>query len=584
MHHSILFRINFILLCAACVLCSCATPTFQLQSISLKPDQSIEQTIDAHQVYNYSLGAKKNDRIILDIDQSETILYVKLISPRGDVVSRFAINTYERNHQWVGRETLQIDTDTSGVYHLIIQRFPGLEDQLKPHGSFHIQVTQWISAEERKSEIAEDDSLVAIVQKNAHPITSVEAGTTFSDLEPLKNILQNVRIVGLGEATHGTSEFFRMKHRMFEFLVKEMHFKMFGIELGSSDCQMINSYVLNFNGARDEAIGKLGYCRSDEVIAMVDWMREYNRTVSDSEKVQFYGFDIQGNNNSFKTIESFFLRTDTLQIRTLRNQWSLLFNADGYIKDTLSKVTAKIFFTSLQEYVIRNKTQFISATSKNEYFNLCQSISGIIQYIDLAFRKRYSETLDRPEESYDEARDRFMAENIQDFMEQRASTAKMVIWAHDAHILKQRTWTNSNSMGIHLQKMYGSDYYSFLFMFHHGSFHAHLEPDSAGYTFGVPKRGSLEWIFGTAGLGSSFMDFRTFAVEQNLIPLFSRARGFRIVGATYNPYWQEPYLNVTLKNYDGIVFIEKTSSSHSPADFWRPMDPVQEQNRKREEY
>src|SRR5690606_36348548 len=75
------------------------------------------------------------------------------------------------------------------------------------------------------------DNLVKAINSKLIPIKSVEVSSDFfSDLEKLKVILKDKRIVGLGEATHGTHEFFTFKHRMLEFLVKEMGFKTFAIE------------------------------------------------------------------------------------------------------------------------------------------------------------------------------------------------------------------------------------------------------------------------------------------------------------------------------------------------------------------
>src|SRR5438105_4780437 len=68
------------------------------------------------------------------------------------------------------------------------------------------------------------------VRQNAVQITTVRAGNGFGDMEPLKGIVSDARFVAMGEATHGTKEFFQFKHRMFEFLVERMGFTVFAIE------------------------------------------------------------------------------------------------------------------------------------------------------------------------------------------------------------------------------------------------------------------------------------------------------------------------------------------------------------------
>ena len=75
-----------------------------------------------------------------------------------------------------------------------------------------------------------DDKSIEALKESVIPISTVEAGNGFEDLMPLKDILKDKKIVAMGEATHGTSEFFKMKHRFFEFLVEEMGYRVFAME------------------------------------------------------------------------------------------------------------------------------------------------------------------------------------------------------------------------------------------------------------------------------------------------------------------------------------------------------------------
>lgn len=146
-----------------------------------------------------------------------------------------------------------------------------------------------------RSEMAEDDAraLSAWLLENAVPVRGVRAGGGFADLRPLKRILHGVRIVGLGEATHGTREFFLFKHRLLEFLVREMGFTVFAIESGREACLPIDRYVRHGEGDAAGALAGQGYWTWDteEVLAMIRWMREHNRTVPEERKVGFFGLD-----------------------------------------------------------------------------------------------------------------------------------------------------------------------------------------------------------------------------------------------------------------------------------------------------
>src|SRR5262249_32481125 len=81
-------------------------------------------------------------------------------------------------------------------------------------------------AAERAPKRAEPDWL----QKNAIAFKTERAESGLEDLQPLKAVIGDARIVALGEGTHGTAEFFRMKHRLVEFLASEMGFTIFAIE------------------------------------------------------------------------------------------------------------------------------------------------------------------------------------------------------------------------------------------------------------------------------------------------------------------------------------------------------------------
>jgi erythromycin esterase-like protein len=128
---------------------------------------------------------------------------------------------------------------------------------------------------------------------NAIRLNTVEAGHGFADMQPLKKIIGKARIVSLGEATHGTREFFQLKHRMLEFLANEMGFTIFSIEANMPEAYRLNDYVLNGNGDPAQLIHGMYFWTWDtqEVLDMVLWMREFNK--SGKGRVQFTGFDMQ---------------------------------------------------------------------------------------------------------------------------------------------------------------------------------------------------------------------------------------------------------------------------------------------------
>ena len=136
--------------------------------------------------------------------------------------------------------------------------------------------------------------LLAWLRENAHPLRSAVPTGDNEDLEPLRDIVGDARIVALGEATHGTSEFFTIKHRIVQFLAEEMDFTVFSIEANMPEAYRVNEYVLTGEGNPEELlrdIHRLWMWNTQEVLDMILWMREYN--ASGQGVLQFTGFDMQ---------------------------------------------------------------------------------------------------------------------------------------------------------------------------------------------------------------------------------------------------------------------------------------------------
>lgn len=137
----------------------------------------------------------------------------------------------------------------------------------------------------------------AWLKRHAVPLASVEAGHGFDDLQPLRAMIGDARLVSLGEPTHGTREAFQLKHRLLEFLVTELGFTLFSIEASSPESFRLNDYVLRGDGDPRALIKGMYFWTWDteEVLAMVEWMRSYNRAALAQGRlpVQFTGFDMQ---------------------------------------------------------------------------------------------------------------------------------------------------------------------------------------------------------------------------------------------------------------------------------------------------
>jgi len=143
------------------------------------------------------------------------------------------------------------------------------------------------------------------IARNAIRLTTPEAGHGFDDMQPLKKVVGDARIVELGEATHGSREFFQLKHRMVEFLATQMGFTIFGIEANMPEAYRLNDYVLTGKGDPAALIKGMYFWtwNTQEVLAMVQWMREFN--ASGKGRIQFTGFDMQTPDVAAKIVGDF---------------------------------------------------------------------------------------------------------------------------------------------------------------------------------------------------------------------------------------------------------------------------------------
>lgn len=88
----------------------------------------------------------------------------------------------------------------------------------------------------------------AWLEANAIPFQTAQPGGDHSDLEFLREVVGDTRVVSLGEGTHGSREFFQMKHRIVEFLVEEMDFNLVGVETPWAESNHVDDFVRTGEG------------------------------------------------------------------------------------------------------------------------------------------------------------------------------------------------------------------------------------------------------------------------------------------------------------------------------------------------
>ncbi|MCB0689139.1 MAG: erythromycin esterase family protein, partial [Saprospiraceae bacterium] len=426
-----------------------------MKKILLLPFLILFMSISNAQVAKLQPGAvikkelRKGEKHVYQIDLVQGEYFECVVNQEGvDVVievidaSHQIQGTFDSPNEKSGPEPVSVNGTLTGNYRLVIYPLPIDEnwpDSLKAvwadenQGKYQIVDIIKLSAEDYQQKMAlvaaEEQKFTDWIYQNAHQIKSVVATSESDDLEHFKKILNNVRVVGLGEATHGTSEFFTMKHRMLKFLAEEMNFRSFYIEASMARCRYINDYVLHGSGNLDTATSIQGFVtwRVDEFRNMIEWIRQYNTSVPDDVKIKFMGYDLQVNDRSWSELIDFYHQVDVAQVTkldSLRMQLdsaSALINKEDGWQDGVKlykKLRSPCHDILVDMSLNRGKYEYRS--TKESYQQNLQNVRLIVQELE-SYLTGYS-------------RDFYMAENILDLLNQEKPGARVVVWAHNFHI------------------------------------------------------------------------------------------------------------------------------------------------------
>ncbi len=408
-----------------------------------------------------------------------------------------------------------------------------------------------------------DGEIITWIRENSIPIEHVEAQHGFSDLLPLKEVLKDVKVVGLGENTHGTREFFQLKHRLLEFLVKEMNFTAFAFEGGYGSCEPINNYVLFGKGDLTSVLTAQGYVVWDmeEFATMIEWMRNYNQSAPDDKKISFYGIDIMYNEPARGKVLGYLKKyspqiapaVDSLfQLLSVQeNQWS-----NEKDKDLLKN--ARFEIQQLIAYLTENRSNFITSSSAKEFAQIFKYSQVMEQWFLLHLPD--SDTLTTTNMKRSQA----MGNNLLHLMEKEMPSAKFVVWEHNVHIADGHMETGEQNLGHLLKKKFGDAYYGVAFEFNQGSYQTRLRsPGGFGNlkvaTVEAAPKGYLAYYLSQTKKGNLFWNLRDSTNGPMVKQWLGQPQKMRFFG-WFND--DTSTKKVELKNrFDGIIFIERTTST-----------------------
>lgn len=321
-------------------------------------------------------------------------------------------------------------------------------------------IPQITAAQNKYSDIIES------LDNITRPLDKSPLDLTDEDLECLA-YLSDCKIVGLGEATHGTKEFFQLKHRIFKYLVENYDYKVFAFECDMGESYFVDRYLTEGEGDIDEImLYKMHFWtwRTEEVKDLLLWMREYNIDKSDEDKIHFIGVDCQ-----FLTYQSdiimYYFNIANISLSEKSISFLVKIKQIGQdLRDYYSEMTLEEkeeidqnvdnLIAEIEDF----RDDLIFASSKYEFQFVKRLALNIKQVNNLYFNNT--------------SRDYYMAQNTLWVSDLFGEETKIAIWAHNMHNMNAYSYYSNGNMGFHLKEALKEDYQIINFAFSFGSFTA----------------------------------------------------------------------------------------------------------------
>lgn len=414
--------------------------------------------------------------------------------------------------------------------------------------------------------LQEPPAVAEWIHSAAIPIRTTDPKSDDEDLKPLGALVGDAHVVSLGEATHGTREFFQLKHRIIRYLVERKGFTVFGIEATFPGTLAVEDYVMGGDVTIEHALQGLQFWtwRTDEVRDLIQWMRAWNST--HPRKVHFLGIDMQDAQGEIRYIRQYLQRQDPMLSVSLFMPLRPLLDTQKYAK--LSEPEKAHVIAAID--VLAAKIDAVPAASRDHAWTLVQHA--------LVTLRQTEQSAHSAQDRYS-VRDRSMAENAKWFLDQEPKGAKMVLWAHNGHVAGESyPAASGGSMGVHLRRLYGTDVVTLGFSFHQGTFRA-MRSDGGPFDDNRVEPSSVATFdnaLSAAGLPLFLLDLRSAkgtAREWVDSPLRSRS-----IGAVFDLKAPATAYLVTmqpLRSFDAVIFVEGGHASRvTGPNASRPFLPV----------
>ena len=390
------------------------------------------------------------------------------------------------------------------------------------------------------------------------------------DLDPLLDLIGDAHFVLLGEASHGTSEYYSWRHRISERLIREKGFSFIAVEGDWPDCYRVNRYVRRFPDSGRNAREVLhAFNRwptwmwaNLEVVELAEWLRAHNEKLPDTQQVGFYGLDVYSLWDSMRAVLGYLSRTDGQAVGAAIRAFEC-FEPYGEDVQEYARATMWVPDTCEDDVVellqeLRQSGPHYDGDGRESYFNAEQNA------LVAKNAERYYRTMVRGGASSWNVRDGHMVETLERLMRHHGPGAKAIVWEHNTHIGDARATDMREqgevNVGQLVREEHGEDDVVLV------GFSSHRGTVIAGESWDAP----MEVMDVPPGRPDSWEDVLHRASDENKLLLLRHTprtspmyeeRGHRAIGVVYHPHYERHgnYVPTVLpRRYDAFLYLDET--------------------------
>lgn len=400
------------------------------------------------------------------------------------------------------------------------------------------------------------------------PLATIEGSAEdFVDLKEFRRIVGDAQIIALGEATHGTSEFFKVKHRLLQYAVQELGVRVFVLEDNQLLVEKVNEYVLEGKGEAESVIRSLfAVWNTEEMLALIKWLRAYNVAHPDG-KIAFVGMDIQNPTLALEALDSFLLEKAPL----------LHVQVDSLLRDFSSEWRNSYFKSEAELYAWERATTNVYDLIRHQSEKWLSIAENKADSTAVVWAVQNARLLTQCVASIltggMEGREQAMAENIDWILGQYPKETRILVWAHDTHVNRgeavepAHNYYLGQGMGAILARKYGDNYRSCGLFTYAGTCLGTISYQDftrIPFTLYTSPAGSLEEgchrVAEIQQQSNLILNLRAIKGKEVELAWLYQRRPVRYVGYVAEDYgFGGRY--VIPQQFDGIIFIDRTTAA-----------------------